>query len=99
MPGKLHKFPAVDSGDTKLLTSTNGINFQKELCLKKSCPVILLRNLTGDLSNGTRGEVVDIGPDGPTVFFPSAHVTMLMGKYQSEGKMFLHIIIYYQFVL
>lgn len=72
-PGDSHAYTAQDKGDVKLLDK---LNVPKILCLKVGCPVILLRNLSPSLVNGSLGTVLKIHKDGPEVQFSREVVTL-----------------------
>ena len=70
-PGELRRFNAVDSGDTKQLNSCVA---PKVLLLKVGTPVVLLRNVSDTLVNGSLGHVVDFTKRGPVVQFSGTFI-------------------------
>lgn len=66
-------YRAVDSGTPGQLRR---ILAPKVLILKKHCPVIILKNISEKLVNGSRGTVVDFDDSGPVIAFPHATVTL-----------------------
>ena len=57
----------------------------KKLSLKQGCPVMLLRNLSTQLVNGTIGEVVDITTEGPVIHFPNVDVACKLQRVLFSG--------------
>jgi hypothetical protein len=53
---------------------------ESRLCLKVGAEVMLIYNLSTKLRNGTRGRVVLLEDDGPTVEFPTVGITMKIPK-------------------
>lgn len=66
MDGEEHMYKASDSG---LQSRLKKISANKCLALKKDAPVILVKNLSQSLVNGSRGKVLKLEDDGPTVQF------------------------------
>ena len=85
-PGEMKEFTAEDDGDVNLLTSSNGVLALKKLVLKEGCPVMLIRNLSRTLVNGSTGQVVHLLDDGPVVHFQEADVTLKMSKFDFTGN-------------
>jgi hypothetical protein len=77
-------FAAVDKGEQRYLDK---LTVEKVLRLKKGCPVMLVRNLSGDLVNGSLGEVVDFAEDGPLVYFIKSETTTIIKPIKFTGNL------------
>lgn len=66
-------FKSKDEGMKKFLTH---VQAPEILLLKPDCPVILVKNLSNRLVNGSRGTVLDFGQKGPIVHFREANITI-----------------------
>jgi hypothetical protein len=64
--GRQHIYRSTDTGPSSQLRHITG---KKCLMLKVNSPVILLKNLSRELVNGSRGKVIQLDDDGPTVDF------------------------------
>ena len=73
LEGEQDVFHSEDSGNTFQLKR---VLAPKVLSLKLNCPVILLKNMSQHLVNGTRGNVTDFHNGSPVVTFPHATVTL-----------------------
>jgi hypothetical protein len=79
------QYNAEDSGDVARLNSSSGMLALKTLTVKRGCPVMLLRNLSDNLVNGSTGRVVDLNEDGPVVHFLDADVVLKLPKCNFTG--------------
>jgi hypothetical protein len=77
-------YKAVDKGEKKYL---KGILCPQTLHLKRGCPVMLLRNLSNILVNGSMGRVVDFGNQGPIVNFMEAEKTLELTPMPFSSKL------------
>lgn len=73
LPGESKIYMSVDTGKEDIL---NKVTLAvQNLTLKVGAEVILLYNISNKLSNGTRGRVIKLEEDGPTVNFYSVGIT------------------------
>jgi membrane protease subunit (stomatin/prohibitin family) len=79
---------AEDSGDAGLLTSSEGVSAQKKLMIKRGCPVMLIRNISSELVNGSIGRVVDFNEEShsPVVDFQDLGIVITLKKLNFTGK-------------
>ncbi|XP_070204769.1 uncharacterized protein [Littorina saxatilis] len=77
MPGQLQEFHATDEGDVRSLKNTRA---PKILWLKKDCPVMLIRNISDQLVNGSLGHVVDLHHDKVVVHFEKTNMTVELSR-------------------
>ncbi|WAR09810.1 PIF1-like protein [Mya arenaria] len=76
-PGTIFEFQSTDTGRAKDLAK---ITAPRLLWIKKSCPVILLRNLSKTLVNGLSGYVSEVDDSGPVINFPSVNLVTRIPK-------------------
>lgn len=69
-----------------MLNPREGILAMETLAMKVGCPVMLLRNLSSDLVNGTLGQVTDVNVKGPVVHFFHPNLTILLDRYTFTGN-------------
>ena len=55
------------------------------LILKRRCPVILLKNVSDKLVNGTLGTVVNLNEDGPLIHFEYEDTAIQMKRESFTG--------------
>lgn len=89
LPGEIKVYAAIDTADEARLNKVTLA--QSRLCLKVGAEVMLLYNLSSKLRNGTRGLVVLLEDDGPTVNFKEVCVTIKLPQctwfaYKSGSK-------------
>lgn len=77
------RYLSKDTGDGKYLKH---IGAPRCLILKRTCPVILLKNLSDSLTNGTLGKVVDFSEEGPVIHFECEDMTTQLKKELFTGK-------------
>ena len=72
-PGNVKEYTSIDTGKAALLHKNPAPSV---LWLKRGCPVILLRNMSDTLTNGSLGVVQDMDEDGPLVYFDQPGATV-----------------------
>ena len=73
LPGEIKVYHSTDSLSEELLNKATIA--ESRLCLKVGAQIMLIYNLSTKLRNGTRGKVVLLEDDGPTVPFPTVSIT------------------------
>ncbi|WAR18194.1 LOW QUALITY PROTEIN: PIF1-like protein [Mya arenaria] len=76
-PGTIFEFQSTDTGRAKDLAK---LTAPWLLWIKKSCPVILLRNLSKTLVNGLSGYVCEVDDSEPVINFPSVNLVTRISK-------------------
>ncbi|WAR28374.1 PIF1-like protein [Mya arenaria] len=76
-PGTIFEFRSTDTGRAKDLAK---LTAPRLLWIKKSCPVILLRNLSKTLVHGLSGYVSEVDDSGPVIIFPSVNLVTRIPK-------------------
>lgn len=78
LPGEIKVYHSNDSMDERLLDKVTIA--ESRLHLKVGAEVMLIYNLSTKLRNGTRGKVVLLEDDGPSVEFTKVGITMKIQK-------------------
>lgn len=73
MPGEKYIYTSIDTCNDEILNKVTLA--EKHLVLKIGAEVILLYNISSKLTNGTRGQVIQLEEDGPTVNFYNVGIT------------------------
>ena len=73
MPGEKYIYTSIDTCNDEILNKVTLA--EKHLVLKIGAEVILLYNISSKLTNGTRGRVIQLEEDGPTVNFYNVGIT------------------------
>ncbi|XP_014674176.1 PREDICTED: ATP-dependent DNA helicase PIF1-like [Priapulus caudatus] len=90
LPGELKVYDSEDNGEEKHLKT---LKAPKTLCLKAKCPVMLVRNFSDELVNGSRGIVEKFEDSAVTVKFENPSMTVRLTRTKFSG---LNILIEYQ---
>ena len=86
LPGESKLYISVDTCQEQLLNKVTIA--EKKLSLKVGAEVMLLYNISNELTNGTRGSVVKLEEDGPTVYFYQVGITTtnIIGLHTSQAQ-------------
>ena len=85
------QYRSDDAGESRHLKK---LSAPREMTLKRGVPVMLLRNISSVLVNGSLGRVVDFTEEGPVVHFEDTAITMTIPAMKFTGTLHWQYIIW-----